>query len=75
MLLDLHSFDNKRNNSGVAAGLKKMHVPCHVMLREIFDLPEAQPGMQGQWEWRISALGKAIPVRAPEDHSWQSLVK
>ena len=75
MLLDLHSFDNKRNNSGVAAGLKKMHVPCYVLLREMFDLPEAQPGTQGQWEWRISALGKAIPVRAPEDHSWRSLVK
>jgi uncharacterized protein (DUF58 family) len=75
LLLDLHSFDNKRDNSGVAAGLKKMYVPYHVLPREMFDQPEAQPGTKGQWEWRVSALGKAIPVRAPEDHGWRRLAK
>jgi uncharacterized protein (DUF58 family) len=75
LLLDLHTFDNKRDNSAIAAELKKMHVPCHILPREMFDQPEAQPGTQGQWEWRVSALGKAIPVRAPEDHSWRRLAK
>jgi uncharacterized protein (DUF58 family) len=75
LLLDLHSFDNQRDNSGVAAGLKKMYVPCHVLPREMFDQPEAQPGKKGQWEWRVSALGKAIPVHAPEDHGWRRLAK
>lgn len=75
LLLDLHSFDSKRDNSGIAAELKKMHVPCHLLPREMFDLPEAQPGTRGQWEWRVSPLGKAIPVRAPEEHSWRRLSK
>ena len=75
LLLDLHSFDPKRNNAGVVTGLKKMQVACHMLPREIFDRPEAQPGTHGQWEWRTSALGKAIPVRAPEDHSWRRLEK
>ena len=75
LLLDLHTFDNQRDNSALAAELKKMQVPCHMMPLEMFDRPEAQPGTRGQWEWRVSALGKAIPVRAPEDHSWRRLVK
>ena len=75
LLLDLHSFDDKRDNSKIAAELKKMHITCHLLPREMFDLPEAQPGMRGQWEWRVSPLGKAIPVHAPEDHSWRRLTK
>jgi uncharacterized protein (DUF58 family) len=75
LLLDLHSFDNRKDNSGVATELKKMHVSCHILSREMFDRPEAQPGTKGQWEWRVSALGKAIPVRSPEDQSWRRLTK
>jgi hypothetical protein len=75
LLLDLHSFDNQRDNSSVATELKKMHVPCHILPREMFDQPEAQPGTKGQWEWRVSPLGKAIPVRSPEDQSWRRLAK
>jgi uncharacterized protein (DUF58 family) len=75
LLLDLHSFDSKQDNFGVATELKKMHFACHLLPRELFDRPEAQPGTKGQWEWRISPLGRAIPVHAPEDHSWQRLAK
>ena len=75
LLLDLHSFDSKRDNSGVAAELMRMHVPCHVLPREMFDRPEAKPGTRGQWKWRVSPLGKAIPVNAPEDDSWRRLAK
>lgn len=75
LLLDLHSFDSRRDNTGLAAELKKMHVACHMLPHDVFDRPEAQPGTRGQWEWRISALGKAIPVRAPGDHSWRRLTK
>lgn len=74
-LLDLNSFDDSRNNSGVASELGKMHVACHVLPREMFDRPEAQPGSRGRWEWRISPLGKAIPVRAPDDQRWRRLAR
>jgi len=75
LLLDRRSFDDKQDNSMVAAELKKMHLPCHVIPREIFDRPEAKPGKQGGWEWRISPLGHAIPVRAPKDQAWKRLPK
>jgi uncharacterized protein (DUF58 family) len=75
LLLDLHSFDPKRDNAWVAAELKRIHVPCHLIPRELLERPEAQPGTQGQWEWRVSPLGRAIPVHAPDDHSWRRLAK
>ena len=42
---------------------------------EIQDVPEpeARPGWRGQWEWRISPTGKAIPVRPPGDMAWRKL--
>jgi uncharacterized protein (DUF58 family) len=75
LLLDLHSFDATRDNTRVASELKRMHVTCHVLPREMFDLPEAQPGTRGRWEWRVSATGRAIPVRAPGDGRWRRLAK
>lgn len=75
LMFDLHSFDSKKDNSSVADVLKDMQISCHMLPREMFDVPEAQPGKKGQWEWRVSALGKAIPVRAPQDHSWRRLTK
>lgn len=72
-LLELRSFDKKLDNSKVAAELKKIHVPCHMISRELLDRPEALPGKGGQWEWRIMPTGRAIPVRAPDDHRWRRL--
>lgn len=74
-LLDLHSFDAKLDNSRVSEELKRMHVTCHSVSREFLDLPEAHPGTRGQWEWRFSPTGRAIPVRAPEDQRWRRLSK
>ena len=74
-LLDLHSFDRKLDNSRVATELERIHVTCHTIPREFLDRPEAHPGTQGQWEWRVSPLGRAIPVRAPEEHGWRRLAK
>ena len=74
-LFDLHSFDEKLDNARVATELKKIHVACHSIPREFMERPEAHPGTAGQWEWRISATGRAIPVRAPQDQRWRRLAK
>jgi hypothetical protein len=52
-----------------------MHVPCHTIPREFLDRPEAHPGTGGQWEWRITPTGRAVPVRTPDDHRWRRLAK
>jgi len=36
------------------------------------DQRQIRPGHEGEWEWRISATGKAIAVQAPNT-DWRGL--
>lgn len=71
-LLDPVSFGGGPPASGVSGALQSMGVPCHVIPRELLDRPEARPGQEGEWEWRILPTGKAIPVRAAQE-DWRGL--
>lgn len=44
-----------------------------VVQRELLNRPEARPGTQGQWEWRVVGPGKAVPVRQPKNITWRKL--
>ena len=71
--LDPRSFGGHKDNSGLLTALGEMRMPHYNIPREILDRPEATPGTRGQWEWRVSATGRAIPVRSPEDFAWRRL--
>jgi len=64
-LFDPASFGGLQDAGTVEETLHLLGVPCHVIPKEMLDRPEARPGREGEWEWRISATGKAIAVRAP----------
>jgi len=53
--------------------LVEMNIPHHIVTRDLFKQPDARPGPQGQWEWRIMPTGKAVPIRMPGDQTWKSL--
>ena len=71
-LLDPVSFGGSTGTRAVSDTLQFMEVPCHVISRELLDKPQARPGHEGEWEWRISATGKAIPVRVAQE-DWRGL--
>jgi uncharacterized protein (DUF58 family) len=71
-LLDPISFGGSTPSTAITAALQLLGVPCHVIPKDLLDRPQARPGHEGEWEWRISATGKAIPVRAAQD-SWRDL--
>lgn len=71
-LLDPLSFGGSADTAAISGMLQFMGVPYHVIPKELLDKPEARPGQAGEWEWRISATGKAIPVRAPQD-DWRRM--
>jgi uncharacterized protein (DUF58 family) len=71
-LLDAASFGGSATTTGVPHALQFLGVPCHVILKELLDKPQARPGREGEWQWRISATGKAIPVRVAQE-AWRSL--
>ncbi|MGE5251853.1 MAG: DUF58 domain-containing protein [Bacteroidota bacterium] len=73
ILLDAASFGGDQSADQLAALLAHMGIARHVVTREILDHPEAHPRGSGQWEWRVSPMGRAIPSRLPGDMSWKRL--
>ena len=73
LLLDPVSFGGSGDASGMLALLSGLGVACYVIFRDLLDLPEARPGRQGQWEWRVFGGGYVVPVRRPRDITWKRL--
>ncbi|HSK88811.1 MAG TPA: DUF58 domain-containing protein [Anaerolineales bacterium] len=71
-LFDPLSFGGSADTKVISEIFQSMNVPCHVIPREMFDKPQARPGHEGEWEWRISATGKAVAVRAAQE-DWRGL--
>jgi uncharacterized protein (DUF58 family) len=53
--------------------LDQLGIRSYPITPEVVDRPEARPGQAGQWEWRVSPRGRAVPVRRPEDAPWKAL--
>jgi len=71
-LFDPLSFGGRTDTKVISEIFQSMSIPCHVIPREMFDKPQARPGHEGEWEWRISATGKAVAVRAAHE-DWRGL--
>jgi len=72
-LLDPQTFGGKTSNAAILSELTRMGISHHSIPRELLERPESHPGTRGQWEWRISPTGRAIPAREPEDYAWRRL--
>ncbi|NTU56027.1 MAG: DUF58 domain-containing protein, partial [Anaerolineales bacterium] len=71
-LFDVNTFGGQANTQQLSSVLGSLGVPCHVIPKELLDKPQARPGHEGEWEWRISGTGKAILVSKPAD-DWRGL--
>ena len=71
-LFDVNTFGGQAKTGRLSAVLESLGVPCHIIPRELLDKPQARPGHEGEWEWRISGTGKAIAVHKPTE-DWRGL--
>jgi uncharacterized protein (DUF58 family) len=71
-LFDPVSFGGSTDTKAISEIFRSMSIPCHVIPREMLDKPQARPGHEGEWEWRISATGKAVAVRQAQE-DWRGL--
>lgn len=71
-LFDPLTFGGSTNTRVISEIFQSMSVPCHVIPKAMFDKPQARPGHEGEWEWRISATGKAVAVRTAHEE-WRGL--
>jgi uncharacterized protein (DUF58 family) len=73
ILMDPASFGASQGVDSFAEILADMGISRFIFSRDLLDRPEASPGWRGQWEWRITPTGKAVPIRPPGDLSWRRL--
>ena len=73
LLLDPISFGGTTVARNTLALLAELEIAHQLIPRELLDRPEAKPGREGYWEWRMSPLGKAVPIHAPRDSAWKPL--
>lgn len=73
LLLDPITFGSQQSAKQTMAILAELGITHYLIPRQLLDRPEARPGQEGQWEWRITPRGRAIPVRKPSDISWKAL--
>jgi len=73
LLLDPISFGSVESPAGIQALLTDLGIAHYLITRDVLDRPEARPGKQGHWEWRVLGTGKAIPRHKPTDTEWKPL--
>ena len=73
LLMDPSSFDAPQNIDSLANVLAEKGIPRFILNRSLLQQPEAHPGWRGQWEWRITSTGKAVPLHPPGDLTWKRL--
>ena len=73
VLMDPASFGAPQRVDSLAEALAQMGVPRFILGQDLLHRPEARPGWRGQWEWRFTPTGKAVPLRPPGDLSWRRL--
>jgi uncharacterized protein (DUF58 family) len=75
LMLDPRSFGGQAGAASIAAVLSEMGITRHIIQRDMLNRPEARPGQRGQWGWRYTPTGRAIPIRPSGDLSWRKLSK
>ncbi len=73
LLLDPLSFGGAGSTAGALALLNDYGIVNSVIQSDLLNRPEARPGKQGKWEWRVLGRGKAVAVRKPVDTGWRTL--
>lgn len=73
LLLDPSSFGGTGDASRTSALLSGLGITSYVITRDLLDRPESRPGRQGQWEWRVTPLGRAVTTRRPRELAWKVL--
>ncbi len=73
LLLDPVAFGGTGKPKAVQLLMADLGIVHHVIGPDLLDRPESRPGHRGQWEWRISPLGRAVAVRRPREMAWRKL--
>jgi hypothetical protein len=64
-LLDPVTYGGTNRVTPLESVCQSIGITCHSIPKELLDNKQVRPGVEGEWEWRVSGTGKAIAVRTP----------
>lgn len=73
LILDRDSFGDAENATADISILAKFGLNYYLIPSDYLDQPEARPGKAGRWEWKVTALGRSIPVTRPDSVPWRPI--
>lgn len=73
LLLNPLSFGGQADPRGLQSTLVKQGIRHYPITRDLLARSSSHLGRQGQWEWRFTPSGKAIPIQQPGDFTWKQL--
>jgi hypothetical protein len=73
LLLDPASFGGEPGRNLAYSTLASLGISRYLITKELLNRPEARPGHEGEWEWKVTTVGRAIPVRQPSNTAWKTL--
>jgi len=73
LLLDPSTFGGSESATSLAKMLADLGIAHYLISRDLLNRPEAQPGKEGHWQWRITGHGRAVLLHKPGDVAWRSI--
>jgi uncharacterized protein (DUF58 family) len=73
LMFDPLTFGGQTPVQSLTDNLSRLGIVHDVVPKNLLDNDEIQPGREGHWEWRITPLGRAVPVLEPESLTWRNL--
>jgi hypothetical protein len=73
LILDPHTFGGAGEVTGLKDMLVDLGIDYEIIPQDLLDQSEISPGTEGQWEWRVTPLGRAVPKLQQDDLTWRQL--
>ena len=73
LLLDPATFGGDGAARAAQAALADLGISAYLITRGLLDRPADRVPKQGDWGWRVSGTGRAVPVAPPGDLEWKAL--
>ncbi len=73
LLLDPPSFGGPGTMAAVRSALESLGIVHYQISKDMLNNKESRPGRGGQWEWRVTGTGTAVPVSRSSEVSWRTL--
>ncbi len=73
LLFDPITFGGQVQPHGMQDVFTNLGIVHDIIPKDLLDREEIEPGREGHWEWRVTPLGKAIPMLTQDEMIWRNL--